>query len=71
MDVRLDRLMCIRSVRLQIMNYLFSFLESDRPHGTLLAGYFSKVNSDLQQQKHFPDGGEWRAGFLGSWRTES
>lgn len=30
---------------LQLMNYLFSFLESDRPHGTLLAGYFSKVKS--------------------------
>lgn len=29
---------------LQILNFLFSFLEADRPHGTLLAGYFSKVN---------------------------
>ncbi|KAL3699775.1 hypothetical protein R1sor_017797 [Riccia sorocarpa] len=27
----------------ELMNLLFSFLEPDRPHGTLLAGYFSKV----------------------------
>jgi hypothetical protein len=28
------------------MNFLFSFLEPNRPHGTLLAGYFSKVFCD-------------------------
>ncbi|MCO5565050.1 hypothetical protein L7F22_018721 [Adiantum nelumboides] len=27
----------------ELMELLFSFLEPDRPHGTLLAGYFSKV----------------------------
>eukprot|EP00250_Pteridium_aquilinum_P014961 c22305_g3_i1 orf=689-3370(+) len=27
----------------ELMGLLFSFLEPDRPHGTLLAGYFSKV----------------------------
>ncbi|XP_062171213.1 uncharacterized protein LOC133876998 isoform X1 [Alnus glutinosa] len=27
----------------ELMNFLFSFLEPNRPHGTLLAGYFSKV----------------------------
>lgn len=29
---------------LQLMNLLFSFLEPDRSHSTLLAGYFSKVH---------------------------
>lgn len=28
---------------LQLMNLLFSFLEPNRPHSALLAGYFSKV----------------------------
>lgn len=27
----------------QLMNLLFSFLEPEHPHSTLLAGYFSKV----------------------------
>jgi serine/threonine-protein phosphatase 6 regulatory subunit 3 len=38
----------------EIMNYLFSFLESDRPHGTLLAGYFSKVVICLLLKKTVP-----------------
>lgn len=28
------------------MDLLFSFLETDRPHCALLAGYFSKVHLD-------------------------
>lgn len=32
-----------RFLYLQLMNLLFSFLEPNRPHSTLLAGYFSKV----------------------------
>ena len=31
---------------LQLMDLLFSFLEPNRPHSTLLAGYFSKVCID-------------------------
>ncbi|KAH7292030.1 hypothetical protein KP509_29G048200 [Ceratopteris richardii] len=35
----------------ELMGLLFSFLEPDRPHGTLLAGYFSKVVVCLLRQK--------------------
>lgn len=35
----------------ELMNLLFSFLESDRPHRTLLAGYFSKVVISLLLRK--------------------
>ncbi|KAH9317990.1 hypothetical protein KI387_019759, partial [Taxus chinensis] len=35
----------------ELMNFLFSFLESDRPHRTLLAGYFSKVVISLLLRK--------------------
>lgn len=38
----------------ELMNYLFSFLEPDRPHGTLLAGYFSKVVICLLIRKTIP-----------------
>ncbi|XP_024382791.1 uncharacterized protein [Physcomitrium patens] len=38
----------------ELMNYLFSFLEPDRPHGTLLAGYFSKVVIGLLLRKTVP-----------------
>jgi serine/threonine-protein phosphatase 6 regulatory subunit 3 len=38
----------------ELMNYLFSFLEPDRPHGTLLAGYFSKVAIRLLLRKTVP-----------------
>jgi serine/threonine-protein phosphatase 6 regulatory subunit 3 len=38
----------------ELVNYLFSFLEPDRPHGTLLAGYFSKVAIRLLLRKTVP-----------------
>ncbi|XP_024390594.1 uncharacterized protein [Physcomitrium patens] len=38
----------------EILNFLFSFLEADRPHGTLLAGYFSKVVISLLLRKTVP-----------------
>lgn len=34
------------SFLLQLMNLLFSFLEPNRHHSALLAGYFSKVRID-------------------------
>jgi serine/threonine-protein phosphatase 6 regulatory subunit 3 len=37
-----------------LMNFLFSFLEPGRPHGTLLAGYFSKVVVSLLHRKTTP-----------------
>ncbi|XLU92310.1 hypothetical protein S245_006662 [Arachis hypogaea] len=39
---------------LQLMDLLFSFLEPDRPHSTLLAGYFSKVVVCLMTRKTVP-----------------
>lgn len=33
----------LTSVACQMMDLLFSFLEPNRPHSALLAGYFSKV----------------------------
>jgi hypothetical protein len=33
----------------ELMSLLFLFLEPDRPHGTLLAGYFSKVFVNFSQ----------------------
>lgn len=38
----------------QLMDLLFSFLESNRPHGPLLAGYFSKVVICLMLRKTIP-----------------
>ncbi|XP_077252908.1 uncharacterized protein LOC143892288 isoform X2 [Tasmannia lanceolata] len=38
----------------ELMNLLFFFLEPNRPHGTLLAGYFSKVVVCLMQRKTIP-----------------
>eukprot|EP01018_Ginkgo_biloba_P018105 Gb_14287 [translate_table: standard] len=38
----------------ELMNFLFSFLEPDRPHRTLLAGYFSKVVICLLLRKTVP-----------------
>jgi serine/threonine-protein phosphatase 6 regulatory subunit 3 len=38
----------------ELMSLLFLFLEPDRPHGTLLAGYFSKVVSCLLFRKTIP-----------------
>ncbi|KAM7530409.1 hypothetical protein LguiB_033819 [Lonicera macranthoides] len=38
----------------ELMNLLFSFLEPLRPHGTLLAGYFSKVVVCLLLRKTVP-----------------
>jgi serine/threonine-protein phosphatase 6 regulatory subunit 3 len=38
----------------KLMSLLFLFLEPDRPHGTLLAGYFSKVVSCLLFRKTIP-----------------
>ncbi|KAL2984156.1 hypothetical protein AAZX31_12G072800 [Glycine max] len=38
----------------ELMNLLFSFLESDRSHSTLLAGYFSKVVICLMIRKTVP-----------------
>ncbi|XP_040991874.1 serine/threonine-protein phosphatase 6 regulatory subunit 2-like isoform X2 [Juglans microcarpa x Juglans regia] len=38
----------------ELMNLLFSFLEPNRPHGTLLAGYFSKVVVCLMIRKTVP-----------------
>ncbi|CAM6036644.1 unnamed protein product [Sphagnum compactum] len=37
-----------------LMDFLFSFLEPGRPHGTLLAGYFSKVVVSLLLRKTVP-----------------
>lgn len=42
--VTLD-LICSYNFTLQLMDLLFSFLEPNRPHSALLAGYFSKVLS--------------------------
>ncbi|XP_031100022.1 serine/threonine-protein phosphatase 6 regulatory subunit 3-like isoform X2 [Ipomoea triloba] len=38
----------------ELMNLLFSFLESSRPHSALLAGYFSKVVICLMLRKTIP-----------------
>ncbi|KAG7010632.1 Serine/threonine-protein phosphatase 6 regulatory subunit 3 [Cucurbita argyrosperma subsp. argyrosperma] len=38
----------------ELMNMLFSFLEPDRPHSALLAGYFSKVIICLMIRKTVP-----------------
>ncbi|XP_015952402.1 uncharacterized protein LOC107476965 [Arachis duranensis] len=38
----------------ELMDLLFSFLEPDRPHSTLLAGYFSKVVVCLMTRKTVP-----------------
>ncbi|XP_043700608.1 serine/threonine-protein phosphatase 6 regulatory subunit 2-like isoform X2 [Telopea speciosissima] len=38
----------------ELMNLLFSFLEPNRPHSTLLAGYFSKVVVCLMVRKTVP-----------------
>nr|GMD17582.1 serine/threonine-protein phosphatase 6 regulatory subunit 3-like isoform X1 [Ipomoea batatas] len=38
----------------ELMNSLFSFLESSRPHSALLAGYFSKVVICLMLRKTIP-----------------
>ncbi|XAR59364.1 hypothetical protein NMG60_11015182 [Bertholletia excelsa] len=38
----------------ELMNYLFSFLEPEHPHSTLLAGYFSKVVVCLLLRKTVP-----------------
>nr|GLL31079.1 serine/threonine-protein phosphatase 6 regulatory subunit 3-like isoform X1 [Ipomoea trifida] len=38
----------------ELMNLLFSFLESIRPHSALLAGYFSKVVICLMLRKTIP-----------------
>ncbi|KAG6681905.1 hypothetical protein I3842_13G112700 [Carya illinoinensis] len=38
----------------ELMNLLFSFLEPNRPHSTLLAGYFSKVVVCLMIRKTVP-----------------
>ncbi|MED6216910.1 hypothetical protein PIB30_012371 [Stylosanthes scabra] len=38
----------------ELMDLLFSFLEPDRPHSTLLAGYFSKVVVCLMARKTVP-----------------
>ncbi|XP_073040419.1 uncharacterized protein [Primulina eburnea] len=38
----------------ELMNLLFSFLEPDRPHPALLAGYFSKVVVCLMVRKTIP-----------------
>ncbi|POO01233.1 SIT4 phosphatase-associated protein family [Trema orientale] len=38
----------------ELMNLLFSFLEPDRPHSALLAGYFSKVVVCLMIRKTVP-----------------
>ncbi|KAK6936051.1 SIT4 phosphatase-associated protein family [Dillenia turbinata] len=38
----------------ELMDLLFSFLEPDRPHSTLLAGYFSKVVVCLMLRKTVP-----------------
>ncbi|KAI9077081.1 hypothetical protein K1719_040903 [Acacia pycnantha] len=38
----------------ELMNLLFSFLEPNRPHSTLLAGYFSKVVVCLMIRKTLP-----------------
>ncbi|XP_043703712.1 serine/threonine-protein phosphatase 6 regulatory subunit 2-like [Telopea speciosissima] len=38
----------------ELMNLLFSFLEPNRPHSTLLAGYFSKVVVCLMLRKTLP-----------------
>ncbi|KAK4257630.1 hypothetical protein QN277_007193 [Acacia crassicarpa] len=38
----------------ELMNLLFSFLEPDRSHGSLLAGYFSKVVVCLMIRKTVP-----------------
>ncbi|XP_019453965.1 PREDICTED: serine/threonine-protein phosphatase 6 regulatory subunit 3-like isoform X2 [Lupinus angustifolius] len=38
----------------ELMNLLFSFLEPDRSHGSLLAGYFSKVVVCLMMRKTVP-----------------
>ncbi|KAD3641512.1 hypothetical protein R6Q59_004129 [Mikania micrantha] len=31
----------------ELLNMLFSFLEPEHPHSTLLAGYFSKAHQDI------------------------
>jgi hypothetical protein len=36
------------------MCLLFSFVNPDRPHGTLLAGYFSKVHTILAKSWFYP-----------------
>ncbi|XP_010264671.1 PREDICTED: serine/threonine-protein phosphatase 6 regulatory subunit 3-like isoform X2 [Nelumbo nucifera] len=38
----------------ELMDLLFSFLEPNRPHSTLLAGYFSKVVACLMLRKTIP-----------------
>ncbi|KAK8562293.1 hypothetical protein V6N12_010377 [Hibiscus sabdariffa] len=38
----------------ELMNFLFSFLEPNRPHSALLAGYFSKVVVCLMLRKTVP-----------------
>ncbi|XP_022752860.1 serine/threonine-protein phosphatase 6 regulatory subunit 3-like isoform X2 [Durio zibethinus] len=38
----------------ELMNFLFSFLELNRPHSALLAGYFSKVVACLMLRKTVP-----------------
>lgn len=40
------------------MNYLFYFLEPNRQHGTLLAGYFSKVRAFFHNLSWITQGNE-------------
>lgn len=40
----------LTNVACQMMDFLFSFLEPNRPHSALLAGYFSKVRNSISYQ---------------------
>lgn len=42
-DIIIHMMLIMFFLWMQLMNLLFSFLEPNRPHSALLAGYFSKV----------------------------